>query len=114
MQIRRRVQHLTTGKWTTVTVYAIISLPVRQATPADLATWIRGRWSVENGLRHVRDVAFAEDHSRVRTGHAPRAMASLRNLAIGALRLAGAGNLAQAIRQLSRDATGGLAVLGFT
>ncbi|MFC4062622.1 hypothetical protein ACFOWE_30350 [Planomonospora corallina] len=47
-------------------------------------------------------------------GHAPRAMAGLRNLAIGELRLAGTGNLAQAIRHLSRDTTRGLTVLGFT
>ncbi|MEU7901125.1 ISAs1 family transposase [Nonomuraea sp. NPDC049152] len=114
MQIRRQVQHLKTGKWTTVTVYAITSLPAWQTSPADLATWIRGHWSIENKLRYVRDVTFAEDHSQIRTGNAPRAMATLRNLAIGALRLAGAGNLAQAIRHLSRDASRGLAILGFT
>ncbi|MGW4931371.1 ISAs1 family transposase [Agromyces sp. NPDC004153] len=114
IQIRRQVQHLKTGKWTTVTVYAITSMPAWQAGPADLATWIRGHWSIENKLHYVRDVTFAEDHSQVRTGHAPRAMASLRNLAIGALRLAGARNLAQAIRHLSRDATRGLTVLGLT
>ncbi|MEV4076120.1 ISAs1 family transposase, partial [Nonomuraea fuscirosea] len=60
---------------------------------------------------YVRDVTYAEDHSRVRTGNAPRAMASLRNLAIGALRLTGAGNIAQAIRHISRDATRTLTVL---
>ncbi len=32
-------------------------------------------------------------------------MAALRNLAIGALRLTGVGNIAQAIRHVSRDAT---------
>jgi hypothetical protein len=37
----------------------------------------------------VRDVTYREDHSRVRTGNAPRVMASLRNLTISALRLAG-------------------------
>jgi len=39
---------------------------------------------------------------------------TLRNLAIGALRLTGATNLAQAIRHLSRDATRPLALLGLT
>ncbi|PRX61453.1 hypothetical protein B0I32_115310 [Nonomuraea fuscirosea] len=38
-------------------------------------------------------------------------MASLRNLAIGALRLTGASNIAQAIRHISRDATRTLTVL---
>jgi hypothetical protein len=61
---------------------------------------------------NVRDVTYGEDRSQARIGNAPRAMAALRNLAIGALRLTGAGNLAQAIRYLSRDATRLLTVLG--
>ncbi|MBF8194648.1 ISAs1 family transposase, partial [Nonomuraea sp. K274] len=52
-----------------------------------------------------------EDHSQVRTGSAPHAMATLRNLAIGALRLTGADNIAQAIRHISRDATRTLNIL---
>ncbi|MGW3134011.1 hypothetical protein [Streptomyces sp. NPDC001123] len=41
-------------------------------------------------------MTFGEDASRVRTGGAPRVMAPLRNLAIGALRLAGWDNIAEA------------------
>ncbi|WP_409467371.1 hypothetical protein [Streptomyces sp. HC307] len=41
-------------------------------------------------------MTFAEDASRVRTGTAPRAMATLRNLAIGLMRQAGWANLAAA------------------
>ncbi|WP_405633866.1 hypothetical protein [Streptomyces sp. NBC_01174] len=37
----------------------------------------------------MRDVTFAEDASRVRTGTAPRAMETLRNLAISLIRQAG-------------------------
>ncbi|WP_327579016.1 hypothetical protein [Streptomyces sp. NBC_00145] len=44
----------------------------------------------------MRDVTFAEDTSRVRTGTAPRAMATLRNLAIGLMRQAGWTNIAAA------------------
>lgn len=51
-----------------------------------------------NREHHVRDVTFGEDASRVRTGSAPRAMASLRNLAIGALRLAGRNDIAEGLR----------------
>jgi hypothetical protein len=46
-----------------------------------------------------------EDASQFRTGNAPRAMATLRNLAIGALRLAGSTNIAAALRHNSRDPT---------
>ncbi|MET9476957.1 hypothetical protein [Streptomyces sp. NPDC002922] len=37
----------------------------------------------------MRDVTFAENASRVRTGTAPRAMVTFRNLAIGLIRQAG-------------------------
>jgi hypothetical protein len=66
-------------------VYAITSLTAAQASPARLADYIRGHWGIE-ALHHIRDVTFAEDASQVRIGTAPRAMASLRNLAIGILR----------------------------
>lgn len=45
----------------------------------------------ENGERHVRDPTFGEYASQVRTGSASRPRTSLRNLAIGALRPAKAG-----------------------
>jgi predicted transposase YbfD/YdcC len=49
---------------------------------------------------------------RVPTGGAPRVMASLRNLAIGILRLAGSTNIAAALRHTARDVTRPLALLG--
>ncbi len=63
---------------------------------------------------HIRDVTYTEDTSRVRTGNTPRAMASLRNLAIGVLRHAGRLNIAKALRHNARDATRPLARLGIT
>ena len=50
-------------------------------------------------------MTFAEDLSQVRTGHAPQVMASLRNLVISLHRLAGATNIAAALRHHSRDAS---------
>ena len=47
---------------------------------------------------HVRDTTFAEGASRLRTGAAPRAVATFRKLAIGALRLSGVTSLAKATR----------------
>ncbi|MFF5207014.1 hypothetical protein [Streptosporangium sp. NPDC000396] len=55
-----------------MTLYAITSLSTWQAGPADLATWIRGHWSIENRLHYVRDVTYGEDHSQAHTGNAPR------------------------------------------
>ncbi|MFE9484658.1 hypothetical protein ACFYNM_39525 [Streptomyces spororaveus] len=41
-------------------------------------------------------MTFTEDTSRIRTGSAPRAMATLRNLAIGLMRQTGWTNIAAA------------------
>jgi predicted transposase YbfD/YdcC len=92
------------GKWSTETVYAITDLAPHQARPDELAAWIRGHWQIENGLHWVRDVTFGEDLSQVRTGSAPQVMATMRNLAISLHRLAGATNIAAALRHHARDA----------
>ena len=68
------------------------------ASPARLLALNRGHWGIENKVHRVRDVTFDEDRSQVRKGTAARAMASLRNLAISLLRLAGATNIAAAVR----------------
>src|SRR5215211_7056904 len=83
-------------------VYAICTLPAEQAQPADLATWIRGHWHIENKLHWVRDVTFGEDLHQARTGSGPEVMAILRNLAISLHRLAGATNIARALRRHGR------------
>jgi hypothetical protein len=82
------------------------------ASPAQLAGWLRGHWTIENRLHWVRDVTFSQDVSHARTGSLPRVMASLRNLAIGALRPAGHPNLAAALRHTGRDPARPLTILG--
>jgi hypothetical protein len=78
-------------------------LAPHQARPEELAAWIRGHWQIENGLHWVRDVTYAEDMSQVRTGAGPQVMATLRNLAISLHRLAGATDIAAALRPHARD-----------
>ena len=92
------------GRWRTETVYAITDLAPHQARPHEIAAWIRGHWQIENGLHWVRDVTFAEDLSQVRTGSSPQVMATLRNLVISLHRLAGATNIAKALRHHGRNA----------
>jgi predicted transposase YbfD/YdcC len=112
IQVSRRVCAPGSRRWRTVTVYAVTSLALGSASPAQLASWLRGHWRIENRLHWVRDVDFGEDASTARTGSLPRVMASLRNLAIGALRLAGHPNLAAALRHTGRDPARPLAILG--
>jgi predicted transposase YbfD/YdcC len=98
-QLRRTVTR--NGKKTGEVVYLITS--DRDAEPAVLAAWVRGRWEIENRLHWVRDVTYQEDQSLVRTGNAPRVMATLRSLAISLLRLDGHSNIAAANRHHARD-----------
>ncbi|MDX2525270.1 ISAs1 family transposase [Streptomyces europaeiscabiei] len=111
VQIKRRRTDRKTGKTTVATVYAVSSLTAEQATPVQLARLIRDHWKIE-ALHHVRDTTFAEDASQLRTGNAPRAMATWRNLAVGALRLSGAKNIAAGLRRNTRDARRPLTLLG--
>ena len=66
--------------------------------------WIRGHWQIENGLHWVRDVTFAEDLSRSAPATTRRLWPRYANLAISLYRLAGATNIAAALRNHVRDA----------
>ena len=50
------------------------------------AKGVRSHWGIENGLHWVLDVAFREDDSRVRMGHAPENFSLLRHIAINAVK----------------------------
>ncbi|MGQ4376090.1 hypothetical protein ACN6K9_006111 [Streptomyces sp. SAS_267] len=108
--VRRRVSRKT-GKASFKTVHAVASLIAEQAAPPRLAALIRRHRTIK-ALHHVRDVTFAEDDSQLRTGNAPRTMATYRNLAIGALRLAGIRHIASGLRRPARDQTRPLTLLG--
>ncbi len=75
-----------------------------QVSPAELARCIQGRWAIEV-LHWIRDTLYREDNSTVRTRSGARVMASLRNLAVGALRLAGRCDITEATRWACCDMT---------
>jgi hypothetical protein len=102
------------GRCSVQTVYAVTSLDHRAADPALLATWVRGHWSIEARLHWVRDTAFAEDHSQVRTDNGPQNLACLRTLVINALRLTGHPNIAAGLQQHARTPLLPLTTLGLT
>ena len=112
MRASREVYKLDGSVRSCQAVYGLTSLTPGKMGPPRLAGHVRGHWSIQNTLHWVRDVTFDEDRSQVRVGSGPRVMATLRNLAISALRLAGQTNIARGLRWASRDPARALALLG--
>jgi predicted transposase YbfD/YdcC len=46
----------------------------------------RQHWGIENKLHWVLDVAFNEDNSKIRTGHAPENLATIKHVALAMLK----------------------------
>lgn len=96
--MRRLTTDLKGEKLRSEIAHGVTSLTLEKAGPERLLSLNRNHWSIENRLHWVRDVTFDEDRSRVRKNGGPHVMASLRNLAISLLRMAGADNIAQGVR----------------
>jgi len=71
------------GNITVETRYFISSLP---SNAKRFAAAARGHWAVENSLHWSLDIAFREDDSRVRSGHAPANLATIRRLALSLIK----------------------------
>ena len=57
-----------------------------RAKASKLLGAVRGHWGIENSLHWVLDMAFDEDHCRIRTGHADRNLAVVRHMALNMLK----------------------------
>ncbi|WP_330300634.1 hypothetical protein [Streptomyces sp. NBC_00503] len=82
MTVLRHRTDLRSANVTRQTVYALTDLTARQASPQRLGQLARSQWVIENWLHFVRDSAFAEDASKIRTGRGPQNMATFRSFAI--------------------------------
>lgn len=92
--------------------YGVTSLGPERASPERLLSLNRNHWIIENGLHYVRDFTFDEDRCRIRKHSGARVMASLRNLVISLLRLAGVKNIAQGLRACAHHPQRPLRLLG--
>jgi len=93
------------------TSYYVTSVTKAKAGPERLGGHVRGHWGIES-LHWIRDWCFDEDRHQLRSDNVPRVMATLRNLAIALLRLAGAVKITATTRWVGRDATRAAALLG--
>lgn len=114
VKVLRHRTDVKTGKVTRQTIYAITDMTAREASPQVIGRIARSQWGIE-AVHHVRDVTFTEDASRIRTGHGPENMATLRNLAINKLRQHGHTNIAAGLREMPYEPfTRPLGLLGVT
>ena len=111
--IERHVTDLAGKPVSDVAALGVASPEPGQAGPAALAGYVREQWSIES-LHWLRDTSYQEDKSKVRTRNGPRVMAALRNLAIGALRMAGRTDVTEATRWAGRSMDRPFTILGLT
>ena len=95
IEVRRHTEVFNTrlGTWQprSQTAYHICT---RELSAAQAHQAVRDHWLIENALHHVRDVAMAEDASRIR--RQPEVFAQLRTWALNLLRQTGHDNISAA------------------
>lgn len=101
--IRREVFALDGQRVSKEYAWIITSSTPEQTCAADLHDYVRGHWGIENKSHYVRDTTWHEDAHQAHTGSGPQAMATLRNLAAGLLRLNGHHTIRKATEWISRD-----------
>ncbi len=109
--IRRNV-YTTAGTWIRKEhAWIITSGDPRKISAAEVHTHVRQHWGIENKNHYVRDTVWREDTQQVYTGSGPQVMATLRNLALGVLRLNGINKIKETTERIARDQTRALPLL---
>jgi predicted transposase YbfD/YdcC len=101
--IRRDVLGLSGAGLSKEFAFVITSSPPDQSGAAEVNIHTRQHWRIENKSHYVRDTVWREDANQAYTGNGPRAMATLRNLAVGLLRLKEVDCIKETTERICRD-----------
>ena len=99
-------------KQSTEVSYAVTSATHEQASVQQLAMFWREHWTIENKSHYVRDETLGEDRAQIHVGHAPHALAVLRNGLLTALRSRGWTSIPDALRACEAPTAQAFALLG--
>jgi hypothetical protein len=101
--IRREIFEVTGARVSKEHVLILASRKAGRMTAADVNRNIRGHWGIENKSHYIRDSVYREDHNQAYSGDGPQALASLRNLALGLLRLKNVNAIKETTEWVCRD-----------
>ena len=88
-RIERRFTRLKEGSVHAEVAYGLTDLKPAEASPAQLLSYVRDYWGIENKLHYRRDKTLHEDATRTTYPHLAQALATINNLIIGLTALAG-------------------------
>jgi predicted transposase YbfD/YdcC len=71
----------------------------------------RSHWGIENKSHYPRDTVYREDNDQTWTGNGPQVLASIRNLAIGLIRLKGINAIKETTEWIAGDRTRALQLM---
>jgi predicted transposase YbfD/YdcC len=108
----RRNTYTVAGAWIRKEYAWLVTSGESSRVTAETAhEYIRGHWGIENKSHYPRDVAWREDAQQIYTGSSPQVLATLRNLALGLLRLNGFNKIKETTEWISRDRSRALPLL---
>lgn len=109
--IRRDIFNLDGQRVSKECAWIITSSTPERAQAADVHDHVREHWGIENKSHYVRDTTWCEDSHQAHIGSGPQAMATLKNLAAGLLRLNGHHDIKRTTESICRDRTRALPLL---
>ena len=76
-----------------------------------LHQFVRQHWEIENKSHYVRDMTWHEDANQAHTGSGPQAVATLRNIAAGLIRLNDTNAIKRTTERIARNPLRALAII---
>jgi len=101
--VRREVFEISGDRISKENALILSSRKSGEMTAANVNRHVRNHWGIENKSHYVRDTVYREDHGQAWAGEGPQALASLRNLAAGLIRLKKESAIKETTQSVSRD-----------